>query len=353
MTNLTPGQAVSIALAALALLVVALLPRWPALARRRTTIVILLALAAVPAHLNFLRREHLHTNEFFHYYVGTKYFAEVGYSGLYDAAVVADAEDDPAHHTPAQGVRSLTTYAIEPRQAALDRRDAIKARFSAGRWAAFKEDVAWFRAADGVLWTLGDTLKDHGYNGTPLVTAILGGVARQPFVGPGTFIPIAAWFDLGLVLLAAALVARAVGLETGAWFLFVWAVNPLNDYGYIGGAYLRTLHLVALAAALAAFARRRYVLSGIGLAVATLLRLFPIVFLAGLLAQAILCRDRARRLREQAPLYLAAALTAQVLIAGTLAWDAGAYTPAFGRERMGRVLLNREHEQGEWARAAA
>jgi len=43
----------------------------------------------------------------------------------------------------------------------------------------------------------------------------------------------------------------------------------------------------------------------------------------------------------------------QVLIAGTLAWDAGAYTPAFGRERMGRVLLNREHEQGEWARAAA
>jgi N-acyl-D-aspartate/D-glutamate deacylase len=34
-----------------------------------------------------------------------------------------------------------------------------------------------------------------------------------------------------------------------------------------------------------------------------------------------------------------------VMIAGTLAWLEGAYTEAFGRERLGRVLLNREHEQ--------
>ena len=41
----------------------------------------------------------------------------------------------------------------------------------------------------------------------------------------------------------------------------------------------------------------------------------------------------------------------QVYIAGKLAWEAGAYTPGFGRERMGRVLLNLEHERG--ARVAA
>ncbi len=41
----------------------------------------------------------------------------------------------------------------------------------------------------------------------------------------------------------------------------------------------------------------------------------------------------------------------QVYVAGKLAWEAGAYTPAFGRERMGRVLLNLEHERG--ARVAA
>lgn len=36
----------------------------------------------------------------------------------------------------------------------------------------------------------------------------------------------------------------------------------------------------------------------------------------------------------------------QVMVAGKLAWTDGAYTPAFGRERMGRVLLDRQHESG-------
>jgi N-acyl-D-aspartate/D-glutamate deacylase len=39
-------------------------------------------------------------------------------------------------------------------------------------------------------------------------------------------------------------------------------------------------------------------------------------------------------------------VVAQVWVGGKLAWDRGAYTPAFGKERMGRVLLNREHEAG-------
>ncbi len=42
----------------------------------------------------------------------------------------------------------------------------------------------------------------------------------------------------------------------------------------------------------------------------------------------------------------------QVLVAGRLAWDAGAYTPAFGLERMGRVMRNKDHER-ERALAAA
>jgi N-acyl-D-aspartate/D-glutamate deacylase len=33
-----------------------------------------------------------------------------------------------------------------------------------------------------------------------------------------------------------------------------------------------------------------------------------------------------------------------VMIGGKLAWSDGVYTPAYGRERFGRVLLNKEHE---------
>ena len=37
-------------------------------------------------------------------------------------------------------------------------------------------------------------------------------------------------------------------------------------------------------------------------------------------------------------------VVSQVMIAGKTAWKSGAYTPAFGKERMGRVLRHREHE---------
>lgn len=284
--------------------------RWP-------VVVILFALAAIPAHLNFLRREHLHTNEFFHYYVGTKYFPEVGYAGLYDAAVVADLEDDPAGHAATQGIRSLTTYAIVPRQSVWDRQDAITARFTPARWSAFKEDIAFFRAADGPLWTMGESLHDHGYNGTPLVTAILGGLARQPFLGPAGFVHLTAWLDIVLLVLAAVLVERALGAMTGPLFLFLWFVNPLNDYGYTGGAYLRTLHVLALVWAFTAFARGRRPLSGVGFGIAAVLRVFPVLFLAGALLQAIVAPARRRLLRERAPLFAVAAATALLLVGAT------------------------------------
>ena len=38
-------------------------------------------------------------------------------------------------------------------------------------------------------------------------------------------------------------------------------------------------------------------------------------------------------------------VVSHVMIAGKLAWADGAYTPAYGRERMGRVLLDHKHEQ--------
>jgi N-acyl-D-aspartate/D-glutamate deacylase len=35
----------------------------------------------------------------------------------------------------------------------------------------------------------------------------------------------------------------------------------------------------------------------------------------------------------------------QVMLAGKLAWQNGAYLPAFGRERMGRVLRHKDHKE--------
>ena len=58
----------------------------------------LLALGGVVAFLTFFNFGHLHFHNFvhvwdtYHYYMGAKYFREVGYENLYDCAAIADAE---------------------------------------------------------------------------------------------------------------------------------------------------------------------------------------------------------------------------------------------------------------------
>jgi hypothetical protein len=276
-----------------------------------------LAIAALLAHVDFFTTEDLHLHEFYNYYVGTKYFPELGYAGLHDATVLADYEDDPSSFDPEQGVRSLSTYDLMPRRAVISWAGQIRAPFTPERWTAFKNDIALFREADGVIWRAGEYQIDHGYNGSPLVTAILGGLARQPFLSARTYIRVVRWFDIALVVLAAAVVALRVGPVAGPLFLFLWAVNPFNDHAYIGGAYLRHIHLLALLVALVAYARGRFAASGAAFAVASLLRVFPSLLLAGLLVQNLLSRDRRALLRRHAPLFAAAAATALVLVAAT------------------------------------
>ena len=50
--------------------------------------------------------------------------------------------------------------------------------------------AAWHRSA---------ILRDHGYNGSPLTTLLLGTVANQPFVSTLVFFHTMRWMDLVLV----------------------------------------------------------------------------------------------------------------------------------------------------------
>lgn len=299
------------------LLVVLLKDRIPAVARHEAPLIGILAAVALLPHVVFVAREGFNLNEFFHYYVGTRYFPEVGYSGLYEATVVADYEDDPSSLDPDLQVRSLRSYQMEPRPAVIARADAIRARFSPERWAAFRSDIAYFREVDGVLWKVGESLQDHGYNGSPLVTAILGGLARQPFLSAPRYIRLAAWLDVALVVVAGAIVAVWIGPGTGALFVLLWAINPFNDAAYTGGAYLRHLHILALLLALLAYARDRMGLSGVAFAVAGLLRVFPFILIAGLALQNLASRNRRALLRRHAPLFAATAVTVLLLVAAT------------------------------------
>src|SRR3984957_2120133 len=102
----------------------------------------------VEQHLNF------HFSEFFHYYLGAKYFPEVGYEGLYDCTALADSEiaDEDHVHARINGwVRDLDdvltdkTYPAALAHCAGD----LRPRFTPHRWDSFKGDIRELRRLSG------------------------------------------------------------------------------------------------------------------------------------------------------------------------------------------------------------
>ncbi len=308
-----------------------------------------------------LRPPPVHYHEFYHYYLGSKYFREFGYHDLYRATVIADFEDAGGRFEPEDLARDLETNRVDLRRGDIVRdRQRIDRSISRERWREFKSDVAFFRSRYPNPRAAASFQLDHGYNGTPLSTAILGLLAEQPWADLSTFIGHVRWLDLYLVLFLTCLVARFEGWELALGFLFFWSVNPLNEYGYIGGSYLRYDHFVALGLALLLFARRSLVLSGFFFSVAALLRLFPALFVLSLFGHDVLKGDARKGFPRNRKLYLSFGVTSLLLFGLTSTLDArhgvNAWT-AFHRRieehasnlapnRIGlRNLINYSHEQ--------
>jgi len=91
----------------------------------------------------------VHHGEMFHYYLGSKYFNELGYYELYNAVIAADAEQDSAL-AALPFYTDLATYQNAPRVAALAQAERVKGRFSETRWNAFKHDVSYFKELTGL-----------------------------------------------------------------------------------------------------------------------------------------------------------------------------------------------------------
>ncbi len=269
---------------ALALLLVAgvvwCMPRLVTTARTRNVTLACLALAATLVHVDFFHyhgpRGAVHWWEFYHYFVGTKYFPELGYTALYEASIVADAEDDALHAPQRELIRSMRTYRLEPRSAVLTRAATIKSTFTPARWRAFKADVAVFRNAAPVAWYASVPLQDHGLNATPPNVLLLGTLANWlARVDAHMFCSWFAWGDIALFALGAWLLGRWLGPPSAFGILFFWAINPLNSYTMVGGAYLRQVYVTLCVLAIGALVRRRQLLASACLAAASALTVLP------------------------------------------------------------------------------
>jgi hypothetical protein len=222
----------------------------------------------------------LHYAEMFHYYLGPKYFNELGYYELYNAVIAADTEQGNAL-AGQPFYTDLRTYQNAQRATALEHVDRVKSLFSEERWNAFKDDVAFFKRATDMPRTPGLILflMDHGYNASPVSTFVLGLITNAV---PVTHLGLLAALDVLLVVAMVVLVFRTFGFEMGALFSVYFFVNILSGHEYLSGSLLRYDWLFYIVVAVCLLEKGRHALSAFFLTLAAMMRVFPAALLYGI-----------------------------------------------------------------------
>ena len=258
------------------------------LSRVREVALVLLAMVAGLAWWNFMQFHYLHythVSDTFHYYVGSKYFEELGYSRLYACTAIADAEAGTQTGVSDRLLRNLETNQLEPTTSTLANPDACKRHFDVDRWGMFTRDVGWFR--DRVPMTRWHAIqRDHGYNPPPTWTALGGALAALAPASDGWILALGAIDPLLLGAMWAA-VAWAFGWRALCVAAIFWGTNLFAGFGWTGGSFLRQAWLVTSIGGICLLRRGRPASAGASLAVAASLRIFPAALLLGVALRAL------------------------------------------------------------------
>jgi hypothetical protein len=283
----------AIALTLLGLFLVAL--AWRSLGARtpkfdeRTTqranlaLTIALVVAALASSINYFYAERnngtwLHRWDTFHTVMGAKYFDELGYFDLYTCAVAID-QQGPRHFEGIEKIRDQRTRKIVPAHQLLAGNDCVH-RFSPERLEQFRHDLEQFaKISNRGMWK--DLVKDKGFNGTPFYVWVTQHLVSSVDVELESLRRLA-YIDVIAMLLAFAAVGWAYGVRAAAIVAIYFCVDFPNRFEHMGGSILRFDYIAALLIGFAAIKRNHWGLAGGLLAWATMVRVFPAVFVVGL-----------------------------------------------------------------------
>jgi hypothetical protein len=227
----------------------------------------------------------VHHSEMFHYYLGAKYFKELGYYELYNAVIAADTEQDNAL-AGLPFYTDLKTYQNTQREIVLNDIDRVKNLFSEKRWNAFKNDVSFFKDPTGMPRSPGlmVLLMDHGYNASPASTFILSILTN---VIPVTQLRLLAGLDVILVVAMIELVFHTFGFDMGALFSVYFFVNILNDHDYISGSLLRYDWLFYIVVSVCLLEKGRFASASFFLTLSAMIKVFPAVLFYGIVVRIV------------------------------------------------------------------
>ncbi len=244
-----------------------------------------------------------------HYYLGPKYFDELGYFDLYAACIIADEERD-MHFRPAPPTyqhQDFNGYEIRPYKAALARSDELKAKFTEERWEGFADDFTTlqreFYGLEKKYWY--QMVNDHGFNGTP---AWAGYAAPLVNLVDATNVKLICYVDILLLLVAVGCGWWAFGGWSAAFLYFFILTTYSTRWPTISWSILRYDYAVALIIAVSMVKKGRPLLAGLFAGHAAAMRLFPLTFFYGPGVQGAWQMVRHRKLDKFAVLFFVGAV---------------------------------------------
>lgn len=222
-----------------------------------------------------------HRHEFYHYYLGSKYFDEVRYTRLYDCTLIAEVDNGRRSQVVRREFRDLRVNLIKPVSDTyvLSDPDQCKRHFTAERWEEFKKDVDWFqKSAAGSYWER--MQQDHGYNPPPVWT-MAGKFLGSFSPADDGFFKLLASIDVTLQLGMIVLIGWAFGYRAMAIGAVFWGCNAAANFYWTGGAFLRQDWLFLLVASVCFARKQMFFWAGAALMWSALLRVFPAVLFFG------------------------------------------------------------------------
>lgn len=215
----------------------------------------------------------------FHYWLNSKWFAQLGYFDLYSCAIQVEDEVAGFPIWFGGGVkRDLNTYQFIPRD---QLENCPRRLFTNEQWAEFGNDLEWLRgrpADNDLLWYL--VMLDKGLNVTPTWLALSERLAQ---VQPGSWqFWLFLYGDFLGLLVALLVVWRVYGLERAA-LLAIFITTWFGTFNQIMGHWWQYEWLGLTLIGLAAWKKGWPVPAGICLAVATAMRIFPGMILVPML----------------------------------------------------------------------
>ncbi len=231
----------------------------------------------------FIRDLYFDVGDTFCYFLGPKYFKELGYDVHYECAAAAQVESGSRLAGSGRDLRSNDMRFIKSLTKS-EKREACRSRFSEARWESYKQEVNFFRDRhDDNGWQR--RFRDHGYNGTPIYQAFAGLIANSVELNHRNMV-LLSLLNLWMVFAMFAMVINAFGWRLGLLFSLFFFSNFLERW-LLGGAYLRYEWITAVVIGLSFMKLGKYHIAGGFLAFAAGVKIFPMLLFLGISATVV------------------------------------------------------------------